>query len=43
VRWEENIKMNLKEMDGSVDRIHLAQDRYKWQGVVNTVTELRVV
>jgi hypothetical protein len=37
-RWEDNIRMDLKEMiwEG-VDWIDLAQDRGKWRAVVNTV------
>jgi hypothetical protein len=41
-RWED-IKMDLKITgnDGVV-WIHLAQDRDRWQAVVNTVTNLRI-
>jgi hypothetical protein len=42
-RWEDNIKMDLKEMGfGDVDWIHWAQDRDRWWAVVNTVMNLRV-
>jgi hypothetical protein len=42
-RWEDNIKMNLKERGfGDVDWIHLAQDRDRWRALVNTVMNLRV-
>jgi hypothetical protein len=42
-RWEENIKMDLREIElGDVDWSHLAQDRDRWQAVVNTVMNLRV-
>jgi hypothetical protein len=41
-RWEDNIKMDLREGFGDVDWIHLAQDRYKWRAFVNTVMKLRV-
>jgi hypothetical protein len=42
-RWIENIKMDLLEIGVSVvDWIGLAQDRYKWRAVVNTVMNLRV-
>jgi hypothetical protein len=41
-RWE-NIKMDLREIGfGDVDRIHLAQDRDRWQALVNTVMNLQV-
>ena len=36
-RWEDNSKSDLKEMALDIaDCIHLAHDRYKWWGVVNT-------
>jgi hypothetical protein len=40
-RWEDNIKMDLKEMgtDGA-NWIQLAQDRVPWQACVNTVMNL---
>jgi hypothetical protein len=42
-RWEDNIKMNLDEIGyGDVDWIHLAQDRDRWQALLNTVMILRV-
>jgi hypothetical protein len=42
-RWEDNIKMDLWEIEfGDVDRIDLAQDRDRWQALVNTVMNLRV-
>jgi hypothetical protein len=42
-RWEYNIKMNLREIwFGDVDWMHLAQDRVRWQALVNTVTNLRI-
>jgi hypothetical protein len=35
--------MDLREIGfGDVDWIQLAQDRHKWQAVVNTVMKLRV-
>jgi hypothetical protein len=37
-RWEDNIKMDPREIGfGSVDWIHLAQDRDSWRALVNTV------
>jgi hypothetical protein len=42
-RWEDNIKMDFREIGfGDVDWIHLAQDRDRWQAVVNMVMNLRV-
>jgi hypothetical protein len=42
-RWEDNIRMNLREVwwEG-VDWMHLAQYRDQWRAVVNTVMNLRV-
>jgi hypothetical protein len=41
--WVDNIKMGLREIgrDG-MDLILLAQDRYQWGALVNTVKNLRV-
>jgi hypothetical protein len=37
-RWEDNIKVNVKEIECEVvDWIHLAQDRHQSQAVVSTV------
>jgi hypothetical protein len=42
-RWENCIKMDLKEMHGGgVDWIRLAQVRVKWRDFVNTVMNLRL-
>jgi hypothetical protein len=42
-RWEDNIKMDLREVGwGGVDWIDLAQDRDRWRAVVYTVINLRV-
>jgi hypothetical protein len=42
-RWEDNIKMDLQEVGcGGMDWIQLALDRYRWQGLVNAVMNLRV-
>ena len=37
-RWEDNIKVDLCEVGcGGVDWIRLAQDRNRWQALVNAV------
>jgi hypothetical protein len=42
-RWEDNIKMNLRETGwGGIDWIDLARDRDLWKALVNTVMNLRV-
>jgi hypothetical protein len=42
-RWMDNIKMDLLEIGlNAVDWIGLAQDRYRWRAVVNSVMNLRV-
>jgi hypothetical protein len=42
-RWIDKIKMHLLEIGlNVVDWIGLAQDRYRWRAVVNTVMNLRV-
>jgi hypothetical protein len=42
-RWIDNIKMNLLEIGVNVvDWIGLAQDRYRWRVLVNSVMNLRV-
>jgi hypothetical protein len=42
-RWMDNIKMDLLEIGSKVvDWIGLAQDRYRWRALVNTVMNLRV-
>jgi hypothetical protein len=43
LRWEDNIKMDLLEVGwGGMEWISLAEDRDRWQAVVNTVMKLRV-
>jgi hypothetical protein len=43
LRWIDNIKMDLLEIGVSdVDWIGLAQDRYKWRALVNSVMNFRV-
>jgi hypothetical protein len=43
-RWEDNIKMDLREIVGlgGLDWIDLAQDRDQWRDFVNMVMNLRV-
>jgi hypothetical protein len=42
-RWEENIKMDLKEIRiGEANWIQLVQDRVQWRAFVNTVMNLWV-
>jgi hypothetical protein len=42
-RWIDNIKIDLLEIGlGVVDWIGLAQNRYRWRALVNSVMNLRV-
>jgi hypothetical protein len=41
-RWEDNIKIDLQEVGGGGDWMEFAQDRDRWQALVNTVMNLRV-
>jgi hypothetical protein len=43
-RWVGNIKINFRKEIGwnGMGWIDLAQDRYQWRALVNTVTNLRV-
>jgi hypothetical protein len=42
-RWIDNIKVDMLEIRLSfVDWIGLAQDRYRWRALVNSVMNLRV-
>jgi hypothetical protein len=42
-RWIDNIKMDVLEIGlGVVDWIGLAQDRYRWRALVNSVMNLWV-
>jgi hypothetical protein len=42
-RWENNIKMDIKEMGWeSMDWINLAHDKDRWRVLVNTIMNLRV-
>jgi hypothetical protein len=43
-RWVDNIKMELAEIGlGGVDWIGLAEDRYSWRALVNSIINLRVL
>jgi hypothetical protein len=39
-RWEDGIKMDLREIGWGVEWIHLAQDRDRWRAVVNAAMNL---
>jgi hypothetical protein len=42
--WEDGLRIDLREIGwGSVEWIHLAQDRDQWWAVVNTVMNLQVL
>jgi hypothetical protein len=41
-RWEDNIRMDLREIGWGMDWIDLAQDRDQWRALVNTVMNLSV-
>jgi hypothetical protein len=42
-RWEDNIKMDLREVGwGGMDWINLTQDREKWQVLVNAAMIFQV-
>jgi hypothetical protein len=42
-RWVDSIKMDHREIEWvGMDWIELAQDRYQWRTLVNTVLNLRV-
>jgi hypothetical protein len=41
-RWEDNIKMNLREGVGCGDWIESAQDRDRWRALVSTVKDFQV-
>ena len=41
-RWEDNIKIALREVGGGGDWMELAQYRDRWRTLVNTVMNFRV-
>jgi hypothetical protein len=41
-RWEDNIKMDLREVSWGMYWIDLAQDSDRWCAVVNAVMNLRI-
>jgi len=41
-RWEDNIKMDLREVGGGRDWMDLAQDRDRWWALVNMVMKFVV-
>jgi len=41
-RWENNIKIDLREVGGVGDWMEMAQDMDRWRALVNTVMNLRV-
>jgi hypothetical protein len=43
-RWEDNIKINLREMQlKGLDWIHPAEDSDWWRDLVNTAMKLRIL
>jgi hypothetical protein len=41
-RWEDNIKIDLRDVGKAMDWIDLAQDTDRWRAFVNAVINLRV-
>jgi hypothetical protein len=41
-KWADNNKKHFREMGwGNIDLIHLAQDRYQWRALFDTVMNFR--
>ena len=41
-RWEDNIKLDIQEVGcGGIDWIKMAEDRDRWQALVNAVMKLQ--
>jgi len=41
-RWEDNIRMDLREVGGGGDWMEFAQDRDRWRALVNTEMHFHV-
>ena len=41
-KWEDNNKMDLREVGGGADWMDLGQDRDRWRALVNMVMNFRV-
>ena len=41
-RWENNIKIDRREVGGGEDWMELAKNRERWRALVNTVMNFRV-
>ena len=41
-RWEDNIRMDLREVGGVGDWMELAHDWDRWRALVNTLMNIRV-
>ena len=42
-RWDDSIKMDLREVGGDGGWMDLAQDRDRWRALLNTVMNFRVL
>jgi hypothetical protein len=42
-RYENNIKMNLKNMFVALDLVYLAQDRKQWRELLNKKMNIRIL
>jgi hypothetical protein len=42
-RWEDGIRIDLREIGWGVEWIQLAHDRDRWRALVNTVMNFRVL
>jgi hypothetical protein len=42
-RWEDEIKVDLREIGWGVERIQWSQDRGRWSVLLNTIINLRVL
>jgi hypothetical protein len=40
-KWEDNIKMDFREVGWGMNWVDLAEDRDRWRAVVNVVMNLR--